>query len=357
MTEHSNEHTIAPPSPSASDALARVGVVAIGRNEGERLRRCLGSLPRGVGGVVYVDSGSTDGSVELARSLGVVVVELDMSVPFTASRARNCGVEALRRSNTGIEHVHLLDGDCEMDPGWMESAVEEMGSADDIAVVCGQRRERSPEETVYNRICDIEWHGEPGDIAACGGDALVRLAAFDAVGGYESSLIAGEEPEMCFRMRREGWRIRRLAGTMTWHDAAMTTAGQWWKRCVRAGHAAAEGAWMHGRSAERYNVRRCVQILVWSAVIPAIVIVAGAVWFPWGFAAALVYPSQWARLILRELRRRPARDACVYASHLALAKFPQMHGVLTFIARRALGRQSTLIEYKRGGAPADGAPG
>lgn len=343
------------PSRVEVGSFARVGVVAIGRNEGERLRDCLLSLPRGVGGIVYVDSGSTDGSIEMARSLGVDVVELDLSVPFTAARARNAGIEALRRTNPGVEHVHLLDGDCEMEPGWMEAALDEIERADDIAVVCGQRRERSPEATVYNLICDLEWRGAPGDAAACGGDALVRLAAFDAVGGYNPGLIAGEEPEMCFRMRSKGWRIRRLGGTMTRHDAAMTTAWQWWKRCVRAGHAAAEGAWMHGRSSERYNVRRCVPILLWSGAIPVLVIAAGVAWFPWGFAAALVYPAQWCRLMMRERRGRPPREAFVYATHLTLAKFPQMQGVLTFALRRLLRREATLIEYKGGGASGGGA--
>ena len=52
-----------------------IGLVAIGRNEGERLRLCLGSVP-GDMPIAYIDSASTDGSAELARSMGAVVVEL-----------------------------------------------------------------------------------------------------------------------------------------------------------------------------------------------------------------------------------------------------------------------------------------
>ena len=68
--------------------VSEIGVIAIGRNEGERLRRCLDSVVGKGFSVVYVDSNSTDGSVDFARSVGAEVVELDMSLPFSAARAQ-----------------------------------------------------------------------------------------------------------------------------------------------------------------------------------------------------------------------------------------------------------------------------
>jgi len=354
-------HAAPPPTSTTENdprsvSTSRVGIVAIGRNEGERLRRCLQSLPEGVGGRVYVDSGSSDGSLALARSLGVEVVELDLSVPFTAARARNAGIEALREASPRLVFVHVLDGDCVMEPGWLEIALREMARSPDIAVVCGRRRERNPDATIYNRLCDLDWEATPGDARSCGGDALIRLAAFDQAGGYDPELIAGEEPEMCFRMRQQGWRIRQLVDTMTWHDAAMTRFGQWWKRCVRAGYAAAEGAWMHGRSPERYNVRRCASIVLWSLLLPILTIIAGLAWFPWGFALLLLYPIQFLRLLRRELGRRPARVALLHAAHLIVDKFAQLQGTLTFLLRRIRGSRSALIEYKsRNAQPQGGA--
>ena len=76
----------------SDSALHQIAVVVIGRNEGERLRQCLMSIDKGVAGIVYVDSGSTDQSIALAESLGAQVVELDASIPFTAARARNVGI-------------------------------------------------------------------------------------------------------------------------------------------------------------------------------------------------------------------------------------------------------------------------
>ena len=74
-----------------------IGVVAIGRNEGERLRRCLTAIPQGQT-IIYVDSGSTDGSQDFARGMGLTVVDLDPGQRFTAARARNAGLAVVRQS-------------------------------------------------------------------------------------------------------------------------------------------------------------------------------------------------------------------------------------------------------------------
>ena len=148
-----------------------IGVVVIGRNEGVRLERCLRSLMQGVGKVVYVDSGSTDGSPQLARSLGVEVLALDMRVPFTAARARNEGFSALQRLLPSMQLVQFVDGDCEVDARWLATAQAFLDQHPEVAVVCGRRRERFPERSVYNLLCDLEWDTPIGEAKACGGDA------------------------------------------------------------------------------------------------------------------------------------------------------------------------------------------
>ena len=190
--------------------MTRVGLVAIGRNEGERLQRCLQSVQGRFARIVYVDSGSTDGSQQVAQALGAEVVALDTSAPFTAARARNAGVAQLMQSMPELEYVQFIDGDCELDPAWPQQALQHMVSHERIAVVCGRRRERYPERSVYNHLCDIEWNGPVGRVASCGGDAMVRVRAFDQVGGYDPALIAGEEPDMCYRMAEKGWEIWQL---------------------------------------------------------------------------------------------------------------------------------------------------
>ena len=180
----------------------RLGAVIIGRNEGARLVACLGSVNGQVARVVYVDSGSTDDSVANAQMAGVEVVALDMSVPFTAARARNAGLEALADACPGLDYVQFVDGDCVLQPDWCAIAAGFLDAHPDSAVACGRRRERYPEASVYNRLCDWEWDTPIGPTAACGGDALMRMRAIRDVGGFDPSLIAGEEPELCLRLRR-----------------------------------------------------------------------------------------------------------------------------------------------------------
>lgn len=190
--------------------MSQIGVVAIGRNEGERLRRCLNSVAdRGLV-LVYVDSGSGDGSIELARGLGVEVVELDLSRPFSAARARNEGLERLLEVAPSVQYVQFVDGDCEIVDGWVDRARRELDERPEAAVVCGRRRERYPEQSVYNHLADLEWDTPIGEAKACGGDALMRVAALRQAGAYNPELIAGEEPELCVRLRQKGWRIFRV---------------------------------------------------------------------------------------------------------------------------------------------------
>jgi glycosyltransferase involved in cell wall biosynthesis len=198
-----------------------IGVVVIGRNEGERLRKCLASVARQTGKVVYVDSGSTDNSVEIAESLGAVVVNLDMMRPFTAARARNEGFMRLREAAPDLAYVQFVDGDCEILPGWLEEAALFLDEHPDVAAVCGRLRERFPERSVYNMLCDIEWNTPVGEAKACGGNAMLRADALSQAGKYREDLIAGEEPELCVRLRASGWKIWRLAAEMALHDADM----------------------------------------------------------------------------------------------------------------------------------------
>jgi len=327
-----------------------LGCVAIGRNEGERLRVCLQSLLRSVRpeAIAYVDSGSTDGSVELARSLGIDVVALDLSIPFTAARARNTGYQHLARKLAGLAFVQFVDGDCEVQAGWIERARARLIERPELAAVCGRRRERHPEASLYNRLCDVEWDTPTGDVRSCGGDALIRLAALEEVGGYDPSIIAGEEPELCVRLRARGWLVERLDAEMTLHDAAMTKLGQWWKRQVRAGHAYAEGVAMHGAPPERHDVAQYRRAWFWAAGVP-LVALGGAV-PTMGASLALLagYPVSAARVYRQKRRRgRSPLDAAVAGAFLTLGKFPELQGILKYHWTRARGRRSGLIEYKR----------
>jgi glycosyltransferase involved in cell wall biosynthesis len=319
------------------------GAVAIGRNEGDRLACCIKSLSAAAR-VVYVDSGSTDGSVERARSLGAEIVALDNSVPFTAGRARNAGFRRLQEIAPQLKYVQFVDGDCELTPGWTDAAISLLEEKADVAAVCGLLRERHPERSIYNWLCQQEWNGPIGEITSCAGNVMHRSLALTAVGGYRHDVIAAEEDELCVRLRAARWRIWRLDRWMATHDAAMTHFAQWWKRSMRAGYAFAQGADLHGAPPERHFVWEFRRALLWGLGIPAFCVAATIALGPVSSLMILVYPLQVLRLTASGIG--DIRDRARVAFFQVLARFPESLGVLRYFRDRSLKRRPTIIEHK-----------
>ena len=324
-----------------------LGVVVIGRNEGERLRRCLLSVIATTTCIVYVDSGSTDESVEMSRSLSVDVLALDNSIPFTAARARNAGFARLLQLYPQLKFVQFIDGDCEIVSEWLEKAEDKLLSQDDIAVVSGRLRERFPEKSPYNRLCDMEWDSPIGETKMCGGIAMMRVAALQQVNGFNPNLIAGEEPELCVRLRQNDWKIFRIDAEMALHDAQMLHFSQWWKRSNRNGYAYAEGAWLHGKPPERHWVKDSLRIWFWGLILPVLTISLTLITSGIGLILLGAYPLLFYRIARNKQKEgKNAEDAYLYAFFCVLAKFPQLLGQIKFHVLRIRGQQSGLIEYK-----------
>jgi GT2 family glycosyltransferase len=321
-----------------------VGVVVIGRNEGPRLIACLTSLGDLAASTIYVDSGSTDGSAQAARKLGAQVVELDMSTPFTAARARNAGFERLRAGMPDVDFVQFVDGDCTLAFDWIGKALDFMRAHGDVAVVCGRRREREPQRSVYNGLCDREWNTPVGETTEAGGDCLIRAEVFRAVGGYSPDLISGEEPELCVRLRSAGWRIWRIDAEMTLHDANITRFGQWWRRSMRGGHAFAEVSARHAGSPFAIWTRSSRRAVLWGFAVPLVALFGAVLIHPVLLSILLLYPIQVARIALREGLTKPA--SWTFAFFATLAKFPEMQGVARFYWGRLFKRRNAIIEYK-----------
>ena len=358
--------------------MPEIGVIAIGRNEGDRLRRCLASLVGRGWPIVYVDSASTDGSPAAARELGAEVVDLDMSIPFSAARARNEGFARLLALAPDVTHVQFVDGDCEVVDGWISRAKQELDARPEAAVVCGRRRERFPEASVYNRIADVEWDTPVGEAKFCGGDAMYRVSAFKDVGGFDNTVAAGEEPELCQRLRGKGWKVFRVDAEMTVHDSAMLRLGQFWKRSVRSGYGAMDVAERFGQGQQKTFVGQVRSTTLWALYLPIAVIGFFTVLGPLGLlllggpgsvsplsligsavggfgvgVAALValYLLQIAKMTLRVRKRvKDGRTAAAYATLIMVGKFAQYAGQQQFRRDRKSGKLTRMIDYKSGGA-------
>jgi glycosyltransferase involved in cell wall biosynthesis len=346
------EHRVIGPRPLTKEA--GVGVVVIGRNEGQRLKRCLESIISQDVRIVYVDSGSSDDSVETALRSGAEVVELDMSIPFCAARARNAGYKRLVESHPRLIYVQFVDGDCEMIGDWLPFAVETLLSLPDHAVAAGWLREKFPEISIYNRLGDLEWNFvRTGAVDAVGGIFMIRREAFDSVGGFDSTIAAGEEPELCQRLVRKGWRLVKLDRDMALHDLAMTRFGQWWRRMVRSGYGSVDVAHRFGVAKFAHNNLR---VRIWSLwltlLLAAVGIALGSGQDSQGAQLVVLlifalWPAQIFRIALRTWRKgQPAQIAAAYAYFMTIAFVPQILGQILYFADRLRNRSFRLVEYK-----------
>ncbi len=331
--------------------LPALSVVVIGRNEGQRLVRCLQSIASISSShqsieIIYVDSASSDGSPATAASMGAQVIALDVSHP-TAALGRNAGWK-----QASAEYVLFLDGDTILHPDFPARAFDAILADNTIAAVWGHRREIHPEASAYNRILDLDWIYPPGPAEFCGGDVLMRRAALETAGGYDGTLIAGEEPELCRRMRALGYRILHIDAPMTGHDLAMRHFKQYWKRALRAGYAYAQVSSRFRNSgdpfwqAERTGNLRRGGFWIFSFVAA----IAASVWL------RSVWPTvAWLALLLvlslRSTRkaRWKSSDAgtlLLYGLHSQLQQVPIFFGQLSYDLNPRKGQQKKLIEYK-----------
>jgi GT2 family glycosyltransferase len=336
-----------------------ISVVVIGRNEGARLSRCLESVRQAHWQglrweLLYVDSHSSDGSPDAARRLGARVLNLGDQAP-SAAAGRNVGWRAARGAL-----VLFLDGDTRLDPHFVARACTVLNAEPGLVAVWGHRRESDPAQSIYTRVLDLDWVFAPGRVDYFGGDALVRRRALADVGGFDDTLVAGEEPELCRRLRAAGWQIEHIDAPMTQHDLAITTARAWWKRAERAGLAYAQVAARYAQTpdplwqAEARRNRRHAGVLLAGLGLFG----AAARLLPAAAAApVLVALGLWARSARRCRWKCPDQPALswAYAAHSHLQQLPILAGQWRWWRLQRARRAPELIEYKVAGAARDGA--
>jgi glycosyltransferase involved in cell wall biosynthesis len=322
--------------------MQKVGVVVIGRNEGERLVLCLDSIQRAEVPCVYVDSQSTDNSVDEAKKRNIISLVLDDSSPVNASRARNEGFEVLVEQYPDLDYVHFIDADCELDLAWLPQAITILDKRPNIAIVCGRLHEKYRNKSIYMRLCDMDWYVPAGPIARCGGIFTVRKGIFSELEGFDTTLIAGADPEFCLRLTAKGGEILALDTDMGTHDSAMYHFSQWWHRCTKVGFGYANGAkWGSWQKQARSS-------LVWGAALPLCMLLGSLLISPLFLCLIVLYFIQIFRIYNSniDIGTSDAYDKYLYAQFCVLAKFPEAKGVIRYFVNSIKGKQQKIIEYK-----------
>lgn len=332
-----------------------LSAVVIGRNEGERLVRCLESVATmdPLGGpleIIYVDSASTDGSVERANEFQASVVQVNPAHPC-ASIGRNAG---WRAAHAAV--ILFLDGDTILAPDFVASAMDQFADTQ-VAVVFGNRREINTKGSIYNRVLDLDWIASPGPNVLCGGDALIRRSVLEQVGGYDERLIAGEDADLCTRIRALGYKIVYLDRRMVGHDLAIDRFWQYWRRSIRTGYAYAEISDRFRHSSVPVWSREARRNLIQGAAIVALIVGSASL----SLAVRSLIPAAVASIIFMALVVRTslrARWKCasfstrlLYGLHSHFAQVPIMLGQFKYRRDRWTSRRAELIEYKDLGQP------
>lgn len=300
--------------------------------------------------IIYVDSGSTDASIETAAKFKVSVITVESATPCAAA-GRNAGWRVAK-----APIVFFLDGDTVLESNFVVDSIAEFKNPS-VAVVFGNRREINPKASIYNRVLDLEWNAPAGAVEFCGGDALIRLEVLERVGGYDERLIAGEEPDMCRRIRALGFTILHLDRPMTGHDLAITRFSQYWRRAVRSGYAYAEVSTRYKNTDLPLWGKKARRNLVHGAGLLGIIVAApldSAVLhsiIPIAVAAMIVAVLAIRTAVKFHWKAADPATMLLFGLHSHLVQIPLLFGQLKYQRDRFTGRTTKLIEYKENSAP------
>lgn len=308
-----------------------IGIVVIGRNEGEHLEKSLSSALNNNCLVIYADSASEDNSVEIAKKLKVETISLDKTLPLSAARGRNAGAKRLLELNPAIQLLQFVDGDTTLDPDWLQVARAIMQEKPDIAIVAGELKENNHTTSVFKELSALEWQREPGETPACGGNLMIRADVFFKLGGFNPTMIGGEDPELCYRVRQQGWKVFHSPALMGIHDSKIYHFKDFWKRCIRTGYSYQQISCLYAHAHEKLFLRENISNWVYGGLIPLAAL--GLAYFTsgWSLAFLLIYPVLIARIYLKLRNQWKPSLAFAYAVTCTISKFPGFYGACKYL--------------------------
>ncbi len=230
-----------------------LAVVVIARNEERHIANCLGALTIALRGfphtrVIVVDSHSTDNTVKIAHTFPVEIYRYQ-GPPFSAAAGRTVGFSYARS-----EYVLFIDGDCCIEPGWLEQGLSALESTLSAGVVYGERREVF-ENTAEDAIRAAPKASEYG----LGGNGLYRSEVVRRAGGFNPFLPADEEAELLARIKALGFSELAIPHLMFTHYTPPKTTILGYLGRVRRGLARGLGQTLRATLGQKlflYHARR-----------------------------------------------------------------------------------------------------
>jgi glycosyltransferase involved in cell wall biosynthesis len=315
------------------DTFPKIGVVIIGVNAQKFIPGCIESVlnsdyPENQMEIVYVDGGSSDQSIEIASNYPKIkILKLNSSHP-TPGKGRNAGWKLL-----DAPYIQFLDADTMIDRDWFKNGLPHLLRTD-IAAVCGHRRERYPDKNCFHMIGNMEWKYETGSCRYFGGDVLIKRNILVDTEGFDEALVAGEDPELSYRIRQKKLHILRIDHPMTLHDLNMVSFNQYLRRAYRSGYGYAEIAVRHCRENEKLWTRETIRV-VCKAFAPLSIFIAG---IATGNPATGVMASLLILLLpLLKISKFKTQfsqtwgKSFLYSIHICLVVFPQFAGVMRYL--------------------------
>lgn len=164
--------------------------------------------------IIYVDSASTDRTVEIACQYPVGVYRLPPENQLTPAAGRFTGFKKAKG-----KLLLFLDGDQQLWPGWLEKGLRILDANPDVAGVTGVevflKPDQKPED--YTGPGPETFDDRYFQVRQTSGPALFRRTVLEELGPYHPFLYSEEEPEMCLRFRSHGYRLLRTYHPIVFH--------------------------------------------------------------------------------------------------------------------------------------------
>jgi Glycosyl transferase family 2 len=321
-----------------------IDCIVVGKNQGTTLRASLEavrncSYSQGRIHLHYIDMGSADYSLEIARSMeGVKIIALhgvNLGAAYNAAW-KECS----------SPFIQFLSADALLDPSWFEHAFSEI--ARDVGGVTGRCQLTEPHGSIFNWIDTLEWRSTPPG-GGIGRHFLLRRELLQAIDGFDEHLLYGTALDFAHTAAKTEWKLRTLQAPMCQYAIGRSGFTSWWRSGVADGRGETEVSYKEEgwRSVLRNEkLREAVQrgggtyiivlfaLLGWlSGVFWSLILLAPA-------AILLLSPRIFRLDQIGQKYHLSPVDAAAYGWHLSCFALPRCWGVILFLFRRLFPRKA-----------------